>query len=436
MFISNICYIFANKTKIMIDESSERSIRQQLSVQKWVDNGCKGTLELTTGFGKTRCAVIAITRFLSKNSGKILILVPTAVLKKQWIDIIKANNFPSSIEVMIFNTAARRNLSVDFLILDEIHLVAASTLLKVFQTVRYQMILGLTATFERLDGREILINKYAPVVDTITPEEARQKGWTAKSSVYKVLVDVDDIDVYLKYNQDFLGHFAYFDYDWNTAMGCVSDHKNRINYTNLIIGSNKSLFSDTLKECTIHAFGWNKALQARKQFIFNHPKKLELAKKILDARPNSKAITFNATIEQCKKYGSSYIIHSGNTKKKNAEILKEFSKLSCGVVHSSKSLIQGVDVPGLNLAIILYNSSSSGERIQKYGRVVRPEPGKEAEIFSIVINKTVEDQWFKKSAKNTAFIEINENELDKVLKKQDITKEEKIQEKEKFLFTF
>ena len=67
----------------MIDESSERSIRQQLSVQKWVDNGCKGTLELTTGFGKTRCAVIAITRFLSKNSGKILILVPTAVLKKQ-----------------------------------------------------------------------------------------------------------------------------------------------------------------------------------------------------------------------------------------------------------------------------------------------------------------------------------------------------------------
>lgn len=83
----------------------------------------------------------------------LLVLVPTAVLKKQWIDIIKLNNFPSNIEVMIFNTAARRNLSVDFLILDEVHLVAASTLLKVFQTVRYQMILGLTATFERLDGR-------------------------------------------------------------------------------------------------------------------------------------------------------------------------------------------------------------------------------------------------------------------------------------------
>ena len=32
-------------------------------------------------------------------------------------------------------------------------------------------------------------------------------------------------------------------------------------------------------------------------------------------------------------------------KRKNAEILNEFSKLSCGVVHSSKSLIQGVDVP-------------------------------------------------------------------------------------------
>ena len=178
----------------MIDESSERSIRQQLSVQKWVDNGCKGTLELTTGFGKTRCAVIAITRFLSKNSGKILILVPTAVLKKQWIDIIKANNFPSNIEVMIFNTAARRNLAVDFLILDEVHLVAASTLLKVFQTVRYQMILGLTATFERLDGREILINKSAPVVDTITPEEARQKVMDGKASPILYFMELKRMD--------------------------------------------------------------------------------------------------------------------------------------------------------------------------------------------------------------------------------------------------
>ena len=59
---------------------------------------------------------------------------------------------------------------------------------------------------------------------------------------------------------------------------------------------------------------------------------------------------------------------------------------------------------------------------------------KEAEIFSIVINKTVEDQWFKKSAKNTAFIEINENELDKVLKKQDITKEEKNTRKGKIFY--
>lgn len=38
------------------------------------------------------------------------------------------------------------------------------------------MILGLTATLERLDGKEIIIKKYAPVCDTITLNEATQNG--------------------------------------------------------------------------------------------------------------------------------------------------------------------------------------------------------------------------------------------------------------------
>jgi superfamily II DNA or RNA helicase len=47
---------------------------------------------------------------------------------------------------------------------------------KIFEVVSYKMILCLTGTLERLDGKEILIKKYAPVCDTITLEEASKNG--------------------------------------------------------------------------------------------------------------------------------------------------------------------------------------------------------------------------------------------------------------------
>ena len=46
----------------------------------------------------------------------------------------------------------------------------------IFECVDYQMILGLTATIERLDGKETLVKSYAPVCDEITIEEATANG--------------------------------------------------------------------------------------------------------------------------------------------------------------------------------------------------------------------------------------------------------------------
>lgn len=54
--------------------------------------------------------------------------------------------------------------------------MAADTFCKVFERVSYKNILGLTATFERLDGKEILLSKYAPVCDTISIELAEANG--------------------------------------------------------------------------------------------------------------------------------------------------------------------------------------------------------------------------------------------------------------------
>ena len=69
-------------------------------------------------------------------------------------------------------------------------------------------------------------------------------------------------------------------------------------------------------------------------------------------------------------------------------------------------------------------------------RVIRKEGEKQAEVFSLVIKGTMEQQWFSKSSKGLASIEINEEELISILKGENLNKQEKVQESTGFLFTF
>lgn len=73
----------------------------------------------------------------------------------------------------------------------------------------------------------------------------------------------------------------------------------------------------------------------------------------------------------------------------------------------------------------------------KCGRVIRKEPGKNAEIFTLVLRNTVEENWYRKSMENLNYIELNESELDAVLNKENIdNKKEITQEEVKNIFRF
>lgn len=64
----------------------------------------------------------------------------------------------------------------------------------------------------------------------------------------------------------------------------------------------------------------------------------------------------------------------------------------------------------------------------KCGRAIRWEPGKQAEVFMLVLRGTVEENWAKKATENQSVIEINEDELNKVLNNENLDKEAKKQE--------
>ncbi len=69
-------------------------------------------------------------------------------------------------------------------------------------------------------------------------------------------------------------------------------------------------------------------------------------------------------------------------------------------------------------------------------RVIRKEANKQAEVFSLVIKNTMEEQWFRKSSQGLSSITIDEEELIKLLRGESLNKQEKVQETGQFLFTF
>ena len=162
-----------------------------------------------------------------------------------------------------------------------------------------------------------------------------------------------------------------------------------------------------------------RTMQKRKLFINNHPKKIEIAKKIMEARPNAKIITFSNNIKMCEALENGQYVYTGKTSvKKGRVMIEDYLSGKINHLHSSKKLIEGFNDPNTNVAIILGLDSSERRATQTRGRVIRKTANnKQAEIFNIVIKDTQETKWFDLShKKNKNYITIDEQGLEQVLR--------------------
>ena len=366
--------------------------------------------------GKTRIGLNLAEAFVKRNDeSSILVIVPTQILKDQWIDQLVERGLENNARVEIINTAIKFDWTCDLLVVDEVHLCGSKQYSRIFECVDYKNILCLTGTLERLDGKEELIKKYAPVCDTITINEAEENGWVAPHREYLVLLDVD-LTEYNELTRQFNQCFATFGFDFNLAMSCATN----------IIECRKFAKKIGMDSNTVVGVAqkWNRCMRKRKEFIYNHPKKMEIAKKIIEARPNSKGITFSSTIKQAESFGFGWVMHSKKKVKENQATIEAFNNATEGYLNTSKAADQGLDCKGVNLEIILHTDSSKIRKTQRIGRAVRYEEGKTSEIFTLVLKGTQEVSWFNNS--NTSkVITINEEQLDKVLAGETIETRER-----------
>lgn len=401
-------------------EPISRDERQAQSVKSWIKNHGKGCLECCTGYGKSRCAIIAIKKVLTKYPQlRVLIVVPTELLKNQWLGHIEANSLQLNVEVAIINSVAKNGAQCDMLIIDEIHVVPADTFSNIFKTVKYKLILGLTATFERLDGKHLLLEKYCPIVDTVTVQEALLNGWVSPYKEYLVIIDVPDIAKYKEFNKSFTEHFEFFNFDFNLAMSMVGPkgYLARADYAKQLAPTDLEERKKINRAIMYHAAEFMRSIQNRKKFIWEHPAKLDITREIINARPDKKIITFCANTKVADSIGIGWVYTGKEGKKKNRITLEEFSSHQFGVLNTCKLAEAGMDIAGLSVGIMLGVNSSTTKATQTRGRVIRKESNKIAEYFTLVINDTVELKWWEKSHEhNSDIIKIDVENLRKVLK--------------------
>ena len=371
---------------------------------------------------KTNMGIMSIRALLKKYPQfRVLVVVPTTALKSQWQNKIDEEGLSFNVEIQVINTVIKYTWTCDFLVLDECHRFSSDDFRQIFIKVKYRIILGLTATFERLDGKHTVMQKYCPIVDNISFMECLANGWVSDYKEYLVLIDVDNIEEYKAINKEWTEHFEFFQFDFDKAMSTVQTNvgwKNKLKLRDeMYKGDDENMKKQILQAINFHSIRFMRTMQMRKAFINNHPKKVEIARKIIQARSDKKIITFSNNVKMAEAIGIGDVYTGRVSKKRSNTMIEEFNIAKTGVLNTCAKANEGLDVRGLSVAIILGTDSSETKARQRRGRTVRKEGDKIAEVFYIVIKGTTEEKWVKNNHKTDKnYITIDEENLEKVLR--------------------
>ena len=395
------------------------------------------------GCGKTAMGIFAIRRVLNAMpEAHILVVVPSSPVGKQWKrEIVKCTSPFENVEVITVDKAAKNYKDipkVDLLVIDEIHQIPTPKRVSCLK-IQYRMILGLTATYERLDGKHAIIDRVAPIADSITLAEGIRNGWTSKQKVYVIMCDIEDRNEYNAMTNKFKDLFAWFSYDFDMPFKVLGNPDSRDFFINdkvvpelqLLEGwdddfvrmNKKRVLSSAYKIAMSNSSSFIRTMTNRKNFIYHHPKKKEVANRILEAKKGQKGITFWSTIEDCMdiKHGKPYASPAQDndfTEKGNRETLDWFFSTPGAVINTVRALNIGFDCPEITFGVIAGFNSSKTDSMQRRGRVVRINKffaDKSAELYYVVIQGTVDEHWAAKALSDTEYVLLSEDDLDAFL---------------------
>lgn len=334
---------------------------------------CRGIARVVTGGGKTVFSYLCIESFLgSYPEGQITIVVPTVALMDQWfVDIVDATRLVESdiacysgggrseesrkVNLLVLNTArvAAPKISEDqsiprLLIVDECHRAGSPENAKALDG-NYVATLGLSATPEREndDGfEERIVPALGPVFFDYDYRDASRDG---------VIVDFDLINVEIDAHNS------------ESLLDSISRQEQ--------LAENHSIeITDGLRRSISR-----KAARATATAM-----RVPWAIRLALMHANERIIIFHERIHSLQlivdvlgKVGRNALAyHSNLSAAHRRDNLRLFRRGEIDTLVTCRALDEGANVPEANVAIVARSTSSTRQRIQRLGRVLRPGKGK------------------------------------------------------------
>lgn len=378
-----------NYEKLQASLKLHRVLRpfQREAMEAWQRADAQGVVILPTGAGKSHVGVLAI----ADRCRSALVVAPTLDLVRQWYDLLR-KSFDTEVGVVGGGEHTIRELTVatydsaylhmehlgarfGLIVFDECHHLPGATYALAARLCLAPFRLGLTATFERADGREQALSELiGPVV--------YRKDIVELSGRYLADYDVETIEVELAPEER-----TRYKEERALYVGFLRKHK--------IVMSGPGGFRDFIMRAARSREGQRALLAYRRQreLAFAASQKLDYVELLLEQHKHARTLVFtqdNATAYSVsRKFLIPAITHQTRVRERS-EILERFADGRYNAVVTSKVLNEGVDVPEASVAIIVSGSGSVREHVQRLGRILRRKGDKRAVLYELVSADTSE----------------------------------------------
>ena len=455
---------------MIIDKVREE--RQLLGVDRWFKHRCCGVLYWATGVGKTYAATLTIRRIEKQRHPLYTVVVPSFQLKQQWDERL-AKVLPQSVlDRIIVETAQTiiiRGLRriTDVLIIDEIHEFVTPERIKILDgtLVDYKAILGLTASGD--DATFTKITKFVPVVDIISEEEAKEKGFIAEFIEYNLALSLsgNEQEDYNNYTATISENLPKFNNDLQLAQYCLSggiDRKSKKFYSGSNwargVAAKRGWKPDMDLRVEVNAqindlwnpnkiMGYAKklmnAVRDRKNLLNTCESKYKAVKELVDKFNKVKTIVFSESTDfadtvarAIEKSHKTVVYHSNmetivRTNEKTGKPMKvgkvrlkreateSIKNGKARIIVTAKSLDTGFDVADLRMGITASGTQNPRQYKQRGGRVKRKETGQifgdcTVLLVNLYIINTQDEKWMINRQAKAVHSIINVTSIDQI----------------------
>lgn len=415
-----------------IDEPWKLSLElykwQKQAKKLWWDNNARGIVKVVTGSGKTVFAISLISDLINSDAYKdgglsIIIIVPTNVLLEQWLFEIsdklhiprdkigvfygkqKEDLSKKAIIIYVVNSArvylqghfeAYFKLKDIFFIADECHRYGSKENSKIFK-VPFSFTLGLSATPERYGDygfQEKLLPNLGKVIFNYTYNEALKDGIIPPYKLIRMKVNLSAYEQ-IRYDEytEKIGRIL-------NALLRKYPKLNSITSYDFIRELNKiyeNIGDELILKYTI-------LLNKRKSIIHLSESKLKALEWLLkrENMHNDKILIFHERIESAESILRNLtengldagMFHSEMTQNERLKSISDFKDGKIRILVSCRALDEGFDVPKADTGIIVAGTSSIRQWIQRMGRILRINPGKEYSKIYVIFASLVEKDVF------------------------------------------